>query len=84
MKLKEVYPLYLNNQAVQPNADLAVTDKFTGEVAFRTALATLGAVEQFSKVAMRPGKPLLKRLDAAFGGPITNPCLGSAGCPVAA
>jgi hypothetical protein len=35
-KLKDVYPLYLNNKAVQPNTDLAVTDKFTGEVAFRT------------------------------------------------
>ena len=33
--LKSVYPLYLNNVAQQPNADLAVTDKYTGEVAFR-------------------------------------------------
>jgi len=38
-KLKDVYPLYLNNEAVQPNADLAVTDKFTGAVAFHCALA---------------------------------------------
>lgn len=37
---KETHPLYLNNRAVQPNADLSVTDKFTGEVAFRVALAT--------------------------------------------
>ncbi|WP_298196945.1 aldehyde dehydrogenase family protein, partial [Novosphingobium sp.] len=37
---RDTYPLYLNNRAVQPNADLAVTDKFTGEVAFRVALAT--------------------------------------------
>ena len=29
--LKDVYPLYLNNRAVQPNADLVVTDKFTGQ-----------------------------------------------------
>jgi acyl-CoA reductase-like NAD-dependent aldehyde dehydrogenase len=36
--LKSVYPLYLNNEAQQPNTDLEVTDKFTGEVAFRTAL----------------------------------------------
>ena len=40
MKLKSIYPLYLNNEAVQPNTDLEVTDKYTGEVAFRTALAT--------------------------------------------
>ena len=38
--LKDTYPLYLNNKAQQPNTDLAVTDKFTGEVAFRTALAS--------------------------------------------
>ena len=31
--LKDTYPLYLNNKAQQPNTDLAVTDKFTGEVA---------------------------------------------------
>ena len=35
VKLKDVYPLYLNNEAKQPNADLEVTDKFTGKVAFR-------------------------------------------------
>ena len=35
MKLKDVYPLYLNNEAQQPNADLEVTDKYTGKVAFR-------------------------------------------------
>ena len=37
--LKDTYPLYLNNKAVQSNTDLAVTDKYTGEVAFRVALA---------------------------------------------
>ena len=37
VQLKSTYPLYLNNKAAQPNADLKVTDKYTGEVAFRTA-----------------------------------------------
>ncbi|OYX66714.1 MAG: aldehyde dehydrogenase [Sphingomonadales bacterium 32-64-17] len=46
MQLKDTYPLYLNNKAVQPNTDLAVTDKFTGEVAFRTALATPDIIEE--------------------------------------
>ncbi|MFT5330515.1 MAG: acyl-CoA reductase-like NAD-dependent aldehyde dehydrogenase [Parasphingorhabdus sp.] len=45
-KLKDVYPLYLNNEAVQPNTDLEVTDKFTNEVAFRTALATPDVIEE--------------------------------------
>ena len=44
--LKDVYPLYLNNKAVQPNTDLAVTHKFTGEVAFRTALATPDIIDE--------------------------------------
>ena len=38
--LAPTYPLYLANEAVQPNTDLAVTDKYSGEVATRTALAT--------------------------------------------
>ena len=45
-QLKDVYPLYLNNKAVQPNTDLAVTDKFTGEIAFRTALATPDVIDE--------------------------------------
>ena len=45
-KLKDVYPLYLNNEAVQPNTDLEVTDKYTNKVAFRTALATPDVIEE--------------------------------------
>ena len=33
------YPFYLANEAHQPNSDLEVTDKYTGEVATRVALA---------------------------------------------
>lgn len=39
-QLAETYPLYLSNEALQPNTHLAVTNKYTGEVAFRVALAT--------------------------------------------
>lgn len=60
MKLKEVYPLYLNNQAVQPNADLAVTDKFTGEVAFRTALATPDVIDAAIAGAVRAAEPMAR------------------------
>ena len=45
-KLKKTYPLYLNNKPAQPNRDLEVTDKYTGEVAFRTALATPDIIEE--------------------------------------
>ncbi len=37
--LKDKYPLYLGNEALQPNADLVVKDKYSGAVATRVALA---------------------------------------------
>src|SRR5690606_5527070 len=60
MKLKDVYPLYLNNKAVQPNTDLAVTDKFSGEVAFRTALATPEVIDEAIAGAVRAAEPMAR------------------------
>ncbi|PQM26849.1 aldehyde dehydrogenase [Sphingopyxis lindanitolerans] len=60
MKLKDVYPLYLNNKAVQPNTDLAVIDKFTGEVAFRTALATPDVIDEAIAGAVRAAEPMAR------------------------
>ncbi|MGZ3249222.1 MAG: aldehyde dehydrogenase family protein [Croceibacterium sp.] len=60
MKLKDTYPLYLNNKAVQPNADLEVTDKFTGNVAFRTALATPDIIDQAIAGAVRAAEPMAR------------------------
>ena len=45
MTLKDTYPLYLNNEAQQPNTDLEVTDKFTGKVAFRVAQADAATID---------------------------------------
>ncbi len=59
-KLKDTYPLYLNNKAVQPNSDLEVTDKFTGEVAFRTALATPDVIEEAIAGAVRAAEPMAR------------------------
>jgi acyl-CoA reductase-like NAD-dependent aldehyde dehydrogenase len=58
--LKDVYPLYLNNKAEQPNTDLEVTDKFTGEVAFRTALATPDVIEEAIAGAVRAAEPMAR------------------------
>jgi len=58
--LKDIYPLYLNNNAVQPNAKLAVTDKFTGEVAFRTALATPEIIDDAIAGAVRAREPMAR------------------------
>ncbi len=60
MKLKKTYPLYLNNKAAQPNTDLAVTDKFTGEVAFHTALATPDVIEEAIAGAVRAAEPMAR------------------------
>lgn len=60
MKLKDVYPLYLNNEAVQPNTDLEVTDKYTGKVAFRTALATPDIIEQGIAGAVEAAEPMAR------------------------
>ncbi|MCH7919995.1 MAG: hypothetical protein IIC50_18655 [Planctomycetes bacterium] len=37
--LSKSYPFYLANEARQPNLDLEVTDKYSGEVATRVPLA---------------------------------------------
>lgn len=42
----QTYPLYLNNQPLQPNTDLIVTDKYTGEVAFRCAQANAELIDR--------------------------------------
>ncbi|MFO6448526.1 aldehyde dehydrogenase family protein [Erythrobacter sp. NE805] len=59
-QLKSTYPLYLNNKAVQPNTDLEVTDKFTGAVAFRTAMATPDIIEEGIAGAVRAAEPMAR------------------------
>ncbi len=44
--LKDAYPYYLGSEAVYANQDLAVTDKYTGEVATRVALADPVAIDK--------------------------------------
>ncbi len=59
-QLKDTYPLYLNNKAAQPNTDLEVTDKYTGEVAFRTALATPDVIEEAIAGTVRAAGPMAR------------------------
>ncbi|MEL6878862.1 MAG: aldehyde dehydrogenase family protein [Pseudomonadota bacterium] len=59
-QLKYTYPLYLNNKPAQPNTDLAVTDKYTGEVAFRTALATPDIIDEAIAGSVRAAKPMAR------------------------
>jgi acyl-CoA reductase-like NAD-dependent aldehyde dehydrogenase len=59
-KLKDTYPLYLSNKAQQPNTDLAVTDKYSGEIAFRTALATPEIIDAAIAGAVRASEPMAR------------------------
>ncbi|WP_454597224.1 aldehyde dehydrogenase family protein [Qipengyuania sp. SM2507] len=59
-KLKDTYPLYLNNRAEQPNTDLAVTDKYSGEIAFRTALASPAIIDAAIAGAARAAEPMAR------------------------
>src|SRR5690606_30160681 len=43
--LQPTYPYYLASEARQPNTDLEVTDKYSGEVATRVALADAAAID---------------------------------------
>jgi acyl-CoA reductase-like NAD-dependent aldehyde dehydrogenase len=44
--LKPSYPYYLANHPQMPNTDLVVTDKYTGDVATRVAMADASAIDQ--------------------------------------
>ena len=44
--IKPKYPYYLANEAHRPNTDLEVTDKYSGEVATRVAIADSQAINQ--------------------------------------
>lgn len=76
-QLKDIYPLYLANEAQQPNADLEVTDKFTGKLAFRVAqadaatidagiAAAVGAIEPMARMASYERQAVLQHCVARF------------------
>ena len=60
VKLKDTYPLYVNNEARQPNTDLEVTDKYTGEVAFRVAQADAATILEGIEGAVEAAEPMAR------------------------
>jgi len=58
--LQAKYPYYLNNKAVFANEALEVTDKYTGEVATRCALADAAAIDEGIAGAVRAAEPMAK------------------------
>ena len=63
-ELKDAYPYYLANEAGQANTDLAVTDKYTGDVATRVAMADEAAIDKAIAAAVEAARPMAEM--AAF------------------
>lgn len=60
MKLRDFYPLYLANEPLQPNTDLVITDKYTGEVATRVALADAKMIDAAIAAAVDAAQPMAR------------------------
>lgn len=58
--LQREYPYYLANQPQQPNSDLEVTDKYTGEVACRVAMADTDAIDRAISAAVDATEAMAK------------------------
>jgi len=58
MALRDVYPLYVANRPEQPNADLVVTDKFTGKPATRVAQADAATIDRAIAAAVAAAAPM--------------------------
>ena len=56
--LRTSYPYYLANRPFAPNQDLAVFDKFSGELATRVALADAAAAEAAIAACVRAVEPM--------------------------
>ncbi len=56
--LAETYPFYLANLPEQPNTDLVVYDKYSGEEATRVALADASDIDRAIDAAVEAARPL--------------------------
>jgi len=57
-ELQKSYPYYLGNEPLAPNQDLAVVDKFTGDVATRVPLADPAAIDRGIALAAEAAEPM--------------------------
>ncbi|RIK83851.1 MAG: aldehyde dehydrogenase [Planctomycetota bacterium] len=60
MVLLETYPYFLANRPEQPNSDLAVADKFTGQLAARVARADAAAIDRAIGAAVEAAEPMAR------------------------
>jgi acyl-CoA reductase-like NAD-dependent aldehyde dehydrogenase len=56
--MNDSYPFYLANEPVSPNRDLEVTDKYTGKVATRVALAGEADIDRAIDAAVDATEPM--------------------------
>ncbi|MEN8258281.1 MAG: aldehyde dehydrogenase family protein [Thermodesulfobacteriota bacterium] len=56
--MPKIYPYYLANKAVFANEDLEVTDKFSGEVVYKVAMADEDAIDQAIAKAVEAEKAM--------------------------
>jgi acyl-CoA reductase-like NAD-dependent aldehyde dehydrogenase len=56
--LEKTYPCYVGNEAVAPNHDLEVTDKFSGEVATRVPLVDAETIDRAIGLAVEATRPM--------------------------
>ncbi|MEO1498547.1 MAG: aldehyde dehydrogenase family protein [Planctomycetota bacterium] len=54
----DTYPFYLANRPEAPNADLVVTDKYTGETATRVAMASADDIDRAISAAAEAAEPM--------------------------
>ena len=72
--LAKAYPYYLANEAVFANQDLAITNKYTNEVATYTALADAKVIDQ-AIAAAEASQPLLNKMAPYERQDILNHCV---------
>jgi acyl-CoA reductase-like NAD-dependent aldehyde dehydrogenase len=72
--LAKTYPYYLASKAVFANQDLAVTNKYTGEVATHVALADAKIIDQAIAAAQK-SQPLLNKMAPYERQQILNHCV---------
>jgi acyl-CoA reductase-like NAD-dependent aldehyde dehydrogenase len=74
LMLKDSYPYYLANKPVAANSDLAVTDKYTGEIATRVALSDTATIDRAIAASVQTAEPL-RRMPPYQRQAILNHCV---------
>ena len=68
------YPYYLANKAVQANTELEVTDKYTGEVATRVAMADAATIDRAIEASVNATEPM-REMPAYARQEVLNHCV---------